>query len=238
LYSNLNETSSAFLVNRYVAFAEEFGFDLRGKTMLEIGVGATNSVGYGMVACCGVNYWAYEPYVGLNPKLDSRLKAEMCVKYPEFDAAKVNRIVDLKPIPDASVDFIGSSSVLEHVYELPALLLELKRVLKRDGMMVHVVDYRDHFFKYPYEFLCYSERVWTHCLSPGSLPRWRLKDHVELFEKAGFVCELRDVARLELDFAQIEPYIDAKFAHYKPSDLAVSWAVLVVRFADQNPARK
>jgi hypothetical protein len=29
-----------------------------------------------------------------------------------------------------------------------------------DGLHLHFVDLRDHFLKYPFEVLCYSEGVW------------------------------------------------------------------------------
>lgn len=49
-------------------------------------------------------------------------------------------------IPDASVDFAWSHSVLEHVRkaELPLTLTELRRVMRPGGYASHNVDYQDH----------------------------------------------------------------------------------------------
>ena len=35
--------------------------------------------------------------------------------------------------------------------------------------MLHVVDYRDHFFKYPLHFLQFSQNTWRRFLNPGRL---------------------------------------------------------------------
>jgi SAM-dependent methyltransferase len=43
------------------------------------------------------------------------------------------------PFPDGCFDAVVSSNVLEHVMDLPQVLRELNRVLKPDGLMVHVM---------------------------------------------------------------------------------------------------
>jgi ubiquinone/menaquinone biosynthesis C-methylase UbiE len=43
------------------------------------------------------------------------------------------------PFPDHSFDFVFTSNVLEHVPSCERLLLEMARVLRRDGRMIHVV---------------------------------------------------------------------------------------------------
>lgn len=43
------------------------------------------------------------------------------------------------PVPDASVDVVFSSNVLEHVVEIHGLLKETARVLKPEGMAIHVM---------------------------------------------------------------------------------------------------
>ncbi len=50
------------------------------------------------------------------------------------------------PLPDGSVDVVVSKSVLEHVRvpDVPVLLGELSRVLRPGGVMVHMIDLRDH----------------------------------------------------------------------------------------------
>ncbi len=43
------------------------------------------------------------------------------------------------PLPDASVDVVFSSNVLEHVRDLASLQTEIKRVLAPNGMCLHVL---------------------------------------------------------------------------------------------------
>lgn len=52
------------------------------------------------------------------------------------------------PIDDGSVDVVLSKSVLEHVRreKVRPLLTDLRRVLRPGGVMVHIIDLRDHMF--------------------------------------------------------------------------------------------
>jgi SAM-dependent methyltransferase len=43
------------------------------------------------------------------------------------------------PSPDEQFDLVFSSNVLEHVRDLPAFLTEVRRVLRKDGICVHLV---------------------------------------------------------------------------------------------------
>ena len=55
------------------------------------------------------------------------------------DLPRLRCSVTALPFPDASFDFIFSSSVLEHVRERAAAMAELRRCLRPDGVMVHVM---------------------------------------------------------------------------------------------------
>ena len=57
-----------------------------------------------------------------------------------------NGLKSLRTIPDKSVDFIWSHSVLEHIYKEQLLNIhdELFRVLKSGGRSSHNIDYQDH----------------------------------------------------------------------------------------------
>lgn len=80
------------------------------------------------------------------------------------------------------LDLVFSNSVLEHVDDLAGVVPDLARVTAPDGQHFHFVDMRDHFFKYPFEMLCHSEKVWRRLLNPGSnLNRLRTRDYRRLF---------------------------------------------------------
>jgi SAM-dependent methyltransferase len=82
----------------------------------------------------------------------------------------------------APVDLVLSNSVLEHVDDLAGTAADLARVTAPGGQNFHFIDLRDHFFKHPFEMLCYSERQWRQFLNPGSnLNRLRAWDYERLF---------------------------------------------------------
>jgi len=58
----------------------------------------------------------------------------------------VDGLRSLKSISDASVDFVWSQAVLEHirVHEFDETLAELYRILRPEGIVSHKVDLRDH----------------------------------------------------------------------------------------------
>lgn len=62
-------------------------------------------------------------------------------------------------------------------------LVECLRALTAEqGVGLHFVDLRDHFFKYPFEMLCHSDRTWHSLLEPRTrLNRKRLWDYEGLF---------------------------------------------------------
>jgi SAM-dependent methyltransferase len=83
------------------------------------------------------------------------------------------------------VDMVLSNSVLEHVDDPAGAVADLARVTAPGGQHFHFIDLRDHFFKYPFEMLCYSEGSWRKFLNPGSnLNRLRVWDYERLFSSS------------------------------------------------------
>jgi hypothetical protein len=94
--------------------------------------------------------------------------------------------------------------------------------------MLHQVDYRDHFFKYPYAFLTFSDRAWARWLDPGDLPRWRIGDHLAAFDMAGFETEVLSRQSDADAFARIRPRLQGRFAS-APAGTEVTVATLLAR---------
>ncbi|HAC66287.1 MAG TPA: methyltransferase, partial [Cyanothece sp. UBA12306] len=67
----------------------------------------------------------------------------------------------LKNIPDKSVDLIWSQAVLEHIRKSEFLetMLELRRIIRDNGICSHKVDLKDHLQK-ALNNLRFSEQVW------------------------------------------------------------------------------
>ncbi|HJR15820.1 MAG TPA: methyltransferase domain-containing protein [Gemmatimonadales bacterium] len=83
---------------------------------------------------------------------------------------------------DDPVDIVLSNSVLEHVGDVAGAARELAQATAPGGQHFHFIDLRDHFSRYPFEMLCYSEGTWRRFLNPGSnLNRLRVFDYERLF---------------------------------------------------------
>jgi SAM-dependent methyltransferase len=204
--ANRNQADPSSIVDEYVNLLAIAGFAPQGKRILEVGVGRTNSTGYEIAArLTPKSTVVYEPYVSFGASEDASLLLHIASKYQvdaNFLVNHVSRLSRLDRVPSGSIDLILSSSVLEHVNDPPSLFADLKRLLSPNGAMLHQVDYRDHFFKYPYHFLQFKKETWNRWLNPGNLPGWRLYDHIEQLEAQGFdvrvLWETRDEASFTL----------------------------------------
>lgn len=233
--ANLGTLSCAEVVNCYQPFlTSRLGADWpRNRHLLEIGIGATNSSAYEMAALGAASAIAFEPFIKLETELDSALLAECAKRHtlaPEAITSKVRRLTSLDTVPDAAVDLILSSSVLEHVSDMDALARDLRRVLAPGGAMLHLVDYRDHFFRFPYNHLLWSDAVWDEWLNPGDLPRWRISDHVQCFERHGFRVEILQTKQLEQEFEKVRDRIHPRFAAYDTQALTTTFGALFLTF--------
>ncbi len=102
-------------------------------------------------------------------------------------------------LPEGSFDFISSSSTMEHIPapDIPPVLKECRRLLKEDGVMSFLIDYKDHYSYCdeaigPFNFLRYSDNRWK-LYSPSLYyqNRMRHRDYGEMFsrEKIGVLEE-------------------------------------------------
>jgi SAM-dependent methyltransferase len=105
----------------------------------------------------------------------------------------------LRSVPTGSVDFAFSHAVLEHVKrgEFLDLMLELRRVLKPDGLSSHIVDLRDHLGG-ALNHLRFPSYLWESkiFLSSGFYTnRLRFSEMLAVFREAGFETQLVYVQR-------------------------------------------
>jgi SAM-dependent methyltransferase len=111
-----------------------------------------------------------------------------------------------------AVDIVLSSSVYEHLDDVEAITRALAHLTKPDGIQIHYVDLRDHFFKYPFEMLRFSENTWRKWLNPSSNHnRYRLWDYRRAFEACFGKVEIEVLARDQESFRKLQPYIKPKF---------------------------
>lgn len=137
-------------------------------------------------------------------------------------------------LPDHSVDVALSTSTLEHIppQDIRAIMEELKRVLRPDGICSFVVDYHDHYAVvdrsiHGLNFLRYSEREWQRWNCDLQYQnRLRHSDYLALFDQTGF--EALDVEAISDRSLPAEIELDSQFSAYAPDDLRITdgWFVL------------
>lgn len=59
---------------------------------------------------------------------------------------------DVWPIPDASVDFVLCTEVLEHILKPQVFVLEINRILKEEGRLVMTVPFAARWHYIPYDY--------------------------------------------------------------------------------------
>jgi hypothetical protein len=94
-------------------------------------------------------------------------------------------------LPEASVDFHTSYTVLEHIPPeiIKAILKEGQRIIKNDGLIIHKIDYSDHFSHSDrsissINFLQFSDNDWDKIAGNRYMYMNRLRhdDFINLFQ--------------------------------------------------------
>lgn len=120
---------------------------------------------------------------------------------PLLEACAVRYLTEgvdsLATLPSSSIDFCFSNAVLEHIAkaDFKRLAREMRRVLRPDGVCVHRVDFMDHLGG-GLNHLRFREETWEGPLFAKSgfyTNRIRPQAMRELFEAAGFLCEITRV---------------------------------------------
>lgn len=136
-------------------------------------------------------------------------------------------------LPDDAVDFVLSISVLEHLRNPEAVLDETRRILRPGGWLISTVDMRDHFFKYPWEMLKYSERQWrlltTQRGGGGYLNRWRIDKWRQALEERGFNVTLEATHQFDSGILQERPLLDPEFRNLDDASLRTAQALLAAQ---------
>ena len=123
----------------------------------------------------------------------------------------------------APVDLVVSSSVFEHLDDVEGITRALASLTTPEGVHLHFIDLRDHFFRYPFEMLTFSERTWTRWLNPTSnLNRYRLPDYRRVFEQHFQTVEIAVLERDLEKFRVAQPRIRPEFLTGDPQVDAVT----------------
>ena len=160
-----------------------------------------------------------------------------------LDAARIRYIAprdaQALPIADESVDYHVSNNVLEHIPPDPLrrVLADGKRVVRPGGLLVHRVDFVDHFSEdddsiSSINFLQYSDVAWGHYA--GNVfnyhNRLRIDEFHRIVLQAGLVTASEEV---EVDAAAVRLLeggfpLDARFAGKPPEVNAAATALVML----------
>jgi hypothetical protein len=181
-------------VDQYVKALAQYGKSIKGQRILVFGYGGRFAVGVELLKQGASHIVLCDHFV----LLDRERNLELLPKYNDYLFMENNEVMPRPEqitllhgdIRDAklqaeilAVDLVLSTSVYEHLDDVNGITRALAKLTTSQGAQLHFVDLRDHFFKYPFEMLTFSERVWKNFLNPTSnLNRFRLTNYQEVFD--------------------------------------------------------
>jgi len=230
----LETSSPRDAVNRYRTVLEKKGRSLQGKRVLVFGYGGRFAVGTALLRQGAAHVILCDKYA---PPDEPRNRALL----PQYDEYLVPDDDHVLPRPEwitlveddiretaksgalSPADVVVSSSVYEHLDDVDGITRALAALTKPDGVQLHFVDLRDHFFKYPFEMLCYSEHTWKTWLNPSSNHnRFRMWDYQRVFENYFGQVEIKVLERDETAFQKTLPRIRPEFVSGNSQDDCVT----------------
>lgn len=218
------ETNNPFAaIQRYADVLSKHDQSFQGKRVLVFGYGGRFDIGFGVLKEGAVHVILCDKYAPPDENHNRRMFATE-EKYfamenkglrprPEWmtlletDIREVEATGALEP-----VDIVISSSVYEHLEDVEGITRALAVLTKPDGIHVHYVDLRDHFFKYPFEMLRFSESTWRRWLNPSSNHnRYRLWEYRRVFEACFEDVQIEILSREEEAFLKVKPRLRPEF---------------------------
>jgi SAM-dependent methyltransferase len=228
-------------VDQYVKALAQAKKSIQGQRVLVFGYGGRFAVGVELlkqgashvVLCDHFVLLDHERNLELLPKYNDYLLVENdeVMPRPERITLLHGDIRDAKLQTEIStVDLVLSTSVYEHLDDVEGITQSLAKLTAPQGTHLHFVDLRDHYFKYPFEMLAFSEGVWKNFLNPTSnLNRYRLPSYQRIFEKYFGQVKINVLARQENEFKQMGRRIRPEFLS---GDLSVDSTTLIQIFAE------
>lgn len=154
--------------------------------------------------------------------------------------ALIGADVGRMPLQDCSFDLAISAAAFEHFLDIPAVLAELRRVLRPGGLAwvsIHLFTspsggHNLSFTEFPLRTIPKGVDVWDHLRKrrlPFTVPlnEWRqgqyLAEFARQFELIGHYCALREGEEL------LTPEIEAELSEYSRDELTTATLVIVAR---------
>jgi hypothetical protein len=239
----LETSDPAAAVQRYLDVLDRRSETLASKRVMLFGYGGRFDVGISLLEAGAAHVVLCEKYA----LPDDTHNAQLLAEYGRYLRIENGRprprtelmtllqedIRGLKPSPSLpACDYVFSSSVYEHVDDVDGVTCGLAGFSRPTGLQVHYVDLRDHFFRYPFEMLTYSEKTWSGWLNPTSNHnRFRLWDYRAAFQKYFENVDIDVLARDEAAFQQVRGRIRPEFLSGDARDDSVT----LIRVIAENP---
>tara|TARA_B100001113_G_scaffold97718_2_gene78670 strand:- start:325 stop:1197 length:873 start_codon:yes stop_codon:yes gene_type:complete len=246
---NADEFGSAVKTfGRYLFIAQQYITIKKDFNCLELGPGdsiitslAAKKQGAGKYYLVDTHDYAN---VNLKHLIDVSLDIGLSIKdYSQFQSAndflsyngikyKTNGMQSYNEIPDSTIDFAWSKSVLEHICisKFERTFKELHRILKHNAIAIHSVDFRDHLSG-GINNLRFNKTIWESYLFKNSgfyTNRLRPSQMKDLFIKNGF-----KVTIFRQDFLDELPLsrnrLSREFRNLSDDDLRTTGMIFVIR---------
>ena len=242
----LESSDPAAAVQQYIKVLSSHGQSIQGKRVLVFGYGGRFAVGVELLRQGASHVILCDHFV----LLDKERNLELLPAYGDYLLSENN---DVKPRPDfitllhgdirdvsiqkqiSEVDYVLSTSVYEHLDDVDGITQALAELTAQQGTHLHFVDLRDHYFKYPFEMLTFSENVWKNFLNPTSnLNRFRLPAYRKVFENLFQNVDINILQQQESEFIAARSRVRPEFLS---GDTAVDSVTLISVFS-KNPIKK
>jgi hypothetical protein len=180
-------------VDQYMKALALYGKSIQDQRVLVFGYGGRFAVGVELLKQGAAHIILCDHFV----LLDRERNLELLPKYDEYLYTENGEVMPRSEnitllhgdIRDATlqaeisvVDLVLSTSVYEHLNDVDGITHALAKLTAPQGTHLHFVDMRDHYFKYPFAMLAFSERIWKNFLNPTSnLNRFRLTNYRDVF---------------------------------------------------------
>ncbi|MBA7698017.1 hypothetical protein ES703_106691 [subsurface metagenome] len=247
----LKDTDRPFNIVKETLKYCDGSLDIENKVVLEIGPGNSLAIGLIFLACGAKKIYFVDRFkhlfwdehdIAFHKKVLEKIEEK---KFPfsalatksvtftrsgsiNFDCDRIEyRFGDVASLPldDCSIDCVFSNAVLEHVHSIKEAINKISRVTRPDGIGIHEIDLRDHFFRAtPLRLLRYPDWLWNLMSwnRPGYTNRLRFSDYFDLFKQASFEIRKWIVTR-EYKENIDETKLNSKFKAYSQGELKKYW---------------
>lgn len=241
-------------LQEYRSLLSQAGHTLEAKRVLLLGYGGNFNLGCMLLNQGASHVTLLDPFAPPNDQANAALldvpefapflfkEGGVVRPNPQFMALLQSDIRDLASVKSVEpFDLAFSRSVFEHLKEVDGVTRALAAVTKSTGLNLHLIDLSDHYFKYPFEMLSYSEKIWRTWLNPPSnLNRWRYQDYRRVFEKYFSTVEITVQQSNPAAFQKASQRIRPEFLSAEPRDKDTEAATFIAVSAagPKRPATK